>query len=335
MDTLNPPFASQQTAFMTSPRQYQLRFLGKGGELFVIQIVNLLLMVITAGIYYPWAKAKTLRYMYGSTEFEGSTLQFHGTGPEMFKGFIKAIAILGTFYFLPALVLYFLLDFKGAFEAAVVFLYLGVVVIMPLAIHGSYRYRMSRTSWRGIRFGYRGNRGELVKLFFKGLFFTIITFGIYSSWFTCDLRRYVISNIRFGSAKFKWNGDGGNYFGIFIVGYILTILTLGIYAFWWQKNLFEFYVNHLSIEKDGADIKFTSKATGGDFFVLMIVNLLIILFTFGLGAPWAVVRTFNFVMDNIELHGYVDVEEIVQTEQDFKDATGEDVADFFDFEFVI
>ncbi len=319
---------------MELPKQYQLRFLGQGGELFSIQIVNLLLMVVTLGLYYPWAKAKTLRYTYGATEFEGSTLQFHGTGEEMFKGFIKAILFIIGIYAIPAIILFFM-DFTGAAEVSTLFLYLGIIAITPLAIHGSYRYRMSRTSWRGIRFGYRGDRGELVKLFFKGLFLTVITLGIYGAWFTVNLRNYVLSHIRFGSAQFKWKGDGGTFFGLNLGGYFLTIFTFGIYFFWWQKNLFEFYINNLCIEKDGTSIRFRSRATGGGFAGMMLVNLLIILFTFGLGAPWVVVRTLNFVFDNIEIAGDVDLEQIVQTEQDFKDATGEDIADFFDFEFVI
>ena len=47
---------------------------------------------------------------------------------------------------------------------------------------------------------------------FKGLFFTIITFGIYSAWFAMDLRRYILSNIKVGNARFVYNGDGTEYF---------------------------------------------------------------------------------------------------------------------------
>ncbi|WP_410482280.1 DUF898 family protein [Riemerella anatipestifer] len=56
-------------------------------------------------------------------------------------------------------------------------------MIIPFAIHGSFRYRMSRTSYRGIRFGYRGNRKEFIKKFLKWTLFTIVTFGIYAAWF--------------------------------------------------------------------------------------------------------------------------------------------------------
>lgn len=312
------------------PKNYQLKFLGSGGDLFVIQIVNLLLTVITLGFYYPWAKARTLQYMYGNTEFEGSTFQFTGTGNEMFKGFIKAVLILALIYGLFMALTYYEMP-----VAAIIVLYFGFLALMPLIIHGSYRYRMSRSNWRGIRFGYRGDRGELVKLFYRDLFLTLITLGIYGAWFTVNLRSYIISHIRFGSAQFKWRGDGATYLWMNIAGYFLTIFTLGIYSFWWQKNLFEYYINNLHIERDGTAIAFRSKATGGGFAGLMIVNLLIILFSFGLATPWAIVRTMNFVFENIEIAGDIDVEQIVQTEQDYKDATGEDLADFFDFDFII
>src|SRR3990167_1760278 len=100
---------------------------------------------------------------------------------------------------------------------------------MPLAIHGSYRYRMSRTSWRGIRFGYRGNRNELIKNFFTWIFYTIITLGIYGSWLAMNLRNYLLSNVKLGNIKFKYEGNGGDYFVLNLKGYFLTIITLGIY----------------------------------------------------------------------------------------------------------
>jgi uncharacterized membrane protein YjgN (DUF898 family) len=75
--------------------------------------------------------------------------------------------------------------------------YAGIFTILPLAIHGSYRYRMSRISWRGIRFGYRGDRNELIQNFCKWIFFTIITIGIYGPWMAINLRKYLLGNVRF------------------------------------------------------------------------------------------------------------------------------------------
>ena len=194
---------------------------------------------------------------------------------------------------------------------------------------------MSRTSWRGIRFGYRGDRNELIKNFFQWILFTIFTLGIYGSWFVINLRKYLLGNVRFGDAKFEYDGDGGDYFLLNLKGYFLTLITLGIYMFWWQKDLFEYYVDNLSLNKDGRRIQFKSTLTGGDVFKLVIVNLLIVIFTLGLGYAWAATRTLNYLFQNIELEGDIDLDSLQQTEENFKDATGDDISDILDIDFVL
>ena len=316
---------------ITSTRQnYRLEYHGKGAEFFGIVIVNWLLTVVTLGFYYPWAKANKLKYLYGETSLNGDRFAFHGTGKEMFKGFIKAIILFGSLYALLFLFFYLERPLIG-----ILLFYAGLLAILPLAIHGSYRYRMSRTSWRGIRFGYRGNRSELIKNFFKWIFFTIITLGIYGSWLTINLRKYLLDNVRFGDAKFEYQGDGMDYFMLNLKGYILTLFTLGIYMFWWQKDLFDYYIDNLSLEKDGKSIQMNSTVTGGGIFQLLVVNLLIIVFTLGLGYAWAVTRTLEYLFSHIELEGNIDLDSLLQTEENFRDATGDDISDILDIDFVL
>ncbi|MFC5682028.1 YjgN family protein [Flavobacterium sp. MAHUQ-51] len=315
---------------MEGNQNYELDFKGKGSDFFGIIIVNWLLTIITLGFYYPWAKAKQLQFIYSSTSLNGDAFSFHGTGKEMFKGFIKAIMIFGILYGTLFLFVYLEMPFVG-----LLLFYIGLIAIFPLAIHGSYRYRMSRTSWRGIRFGYRGDRNELIKLFFKWIGLTIITLGIYGAWMTINLRTYLLGNVRFGDAEFEYDGDGGDYFVLNLKGYFLTIITLGIYGFWWQKDLFEYYVNNLTIRKGNEKINFTSTASGGDFFSLILVNLLILIFTLGLGYAWVVTRTMEFIFSNITLDGDLNLDTLMQTEENYKDATGEDLSDFLDLDAVM
>lgn len=311
-------------------KPYSLRSIGEGSELFKIWIVNLLLQIITLGFYYPWGKANQLKYLYENTLFENDPFQFTGTGKEMFIGFIKALLFLVLIYGI-----FFLLAYAGFPVVGALVLLLCFTAIIPLMIHGSYRYRMSRTSWRGIRFGYRGDRNKLYGIFIKGFLLTIVTFGIYGSWFVIELRNYVISHIKIGNGKFQYTGNGTDFFVLNLVGYLLTIVTLGIYGFWWQKNLFEYYINNMTIENDGEVIHFKSIATGGGFFSLLVVNVLLIIFTIGLATPWVVMRTLKFVFNNIELEGNLDLNKLVQTEDSYTDATAEDLADFFDFDVII
>ena len=324
MEIIENPVA--ETSAPLTPARYDISFHGKGGEYFGVIIVNWLLSIVTLGLYYPWAKARQLQYLYAATELNTSRFSFHGTGKEMFKGFIKAI-----FIFAVLLAMFFTLVVMKHPVAAFICLYGGIFAIIPLAIHRSYKYRLSRTSWRSIRFGYRGDRTELYKLFFKNIFFTIITFGIYGAWMAINIRKYLMNNVRFGNLKFNYEGDGGEYFVLNLKGYFLTIFTIGIYMFWWQASLLKYYIDNLSLnDEKGNKITMKSIATGGDFFGLIIVNLFIIIFTFGLGYAWVVTRTLKFMFSKCELTGSIELLELVQSEKSYVDATGEDLSDMLD-----
>ena len=149
------------------------------------------------------------------------------------------------------------------------------------------------------------------------------------------MRNYLLSNVRFGSLEFYYDEDGADYFLINIKGYILTVLTFGIYYFWWYKERYEFYVNNLKLRNDKYEINFMSMATGIDFVQLLFVNVLLFVFTFGLAYPWIVQRSLNFMFENLRIDGYVDLDEIQQTEEEYKDAMGEDIGDMLDFGFII
>ncbi|HEX2616615.1 MAG TPA: DUF898 family protein, partial [Flavobacteriales bacterium] len=249
-----------------------------------------------------------------------------GTGKEMFKGFIKAIGIIAVLYGAFILMMYLRIPILGFLV-----LFGGIACLLPLIIHGSYKYRMSRSSWRGIHFGYRGDLKTLFGICLKGAFFTLITFGIYGSWFQMNLRNYVLGNVRYGSSRFQYKGDGGDYFVMNLVGYLLTLITFGIYSAWWMRDRFKYYVDNLSWHfPDGKHMEFRSSATGGAIFGLMITNILLLVFTLGLGYAWVEVRTLNFVMANIGFVGEADLDQVVQTESENKNAMADDLGDLLD-----
>lgn len=309
----------------------RVKFYGDGAKYFGILIVNFLLTVITLGLYYPWAKAKDLQYLYGETEFAGSRLTFHGTGQEMFKGFIKAILIIGALYGV-----YFVAQLTGntLLLAMGFFIYLvGLMLLLPAAIHGSLRYRMSRTSWRGIHFGYRGKLGELAKVFWLGLLLTIVTLGIYSSWLTTNLRRYTVGHIRLGNLRFSFEGKGTDFFLLQLKGIILIIFTLGIYSFWFFRDLQRFFINNLRIYQGDVELSARTNITGGQIFKLVIVTYFGTIFTLGLAIPWLMIMNMRTVLSNIELDGAFNPDAVEQTEEDYNDATGEDMLDMLDIGF--
>lgn len=310
----------------------QLSFRGEGSKLFGIYIVNMLLTVITLGLYYPWAKAANLRYLYQETTLDNDRFTFHGTGKEMFRGFIKAILLILGLYLVTGLISYFATKTGIMLLSLLSFLVLmgGFIYLIPVAIHGSMKYRLSRSSWRGIHFGYRGDRATLMKEFFVGTILTMLTLGFYNSWFITALYRYVIGHIRFGNVEFSFEGKGSDYFVINLKGVILSILTLGIYMFWYIKENTEFMVHNTKMHQEGRTIDLRINATVSDYFALTIGNYVLVLFTLGLGTPWAIIRTMEFYTRYVSIGEGLDANAIRQTESDYRDATGEDLSDMMD-----
>src|SRR5450830_737831 len=85
---LTPP------AYLSSHSRLRIKFTGSGSEYFRIWIVNVLLMLVTLGLYFPWAKVRRLRYFSGNTLIDGEPLGFHGDPKKMFKGF----ALVGVLF---------------------------------------------------------------------------------------------------------------------------------------------------------------------------------------------------------------------------------------------
>ncbi len=309
----------------------RIKYFGKGSEFALIYFKNIILTLITFGLYYPWAKVEMLNYHYQSTELDNSRFQFHATGIEVFKGFIKIYVI---FILLYGFLIYalqtrnetFLLSAFGIF-------YLFFLLIIPFAIHGAIRYRSSRSSWKGIHFKYLGDRMEFFWLFIKGFFLTIITLGFYGAWFQIDIRKYIFSHLRFGDLSFNFKGKGGDLFWINVKFILLFYITLGIYSFWYYKNLMQFYVDNTEINQNGKPVHFRFTMKTGDVFELLVVNFLLILFTLGIATPWVAVRTFKFLFRFIEIEGNFDTNTIQQvSHDDYDDAAGDDFLDFLDFD---
>lgn len=74
---------------------------------------------------------------------------------------------------------------------------------------------------------------------------------------------------------------------------------------------------------------FRLNATAGSLISLVIVNLLILIFTLGIGRPFIQQRLIRYMCDRLEVLGTVDVDRIAQS-QAALDQTGEGLADAFD-----
>ena len=75
-----------------------VRFTGSWREYLPIAATNVLLIIVTLGIYRFWAAARQRRYLWSRTEVMGDRLEWSGTGKEMFIGFLVVSAFLLPFF---------------------------------------------------------------------------------------------------------------------------------------------------------------------------------------------------------------------------------------------
>lgn len=285
----------------------------------------MLFTLATLGVYYFWGKTRTRRYIFSQTEFEGDRFDYHGTGKELLLGFLKAFLV----FFLPIIVLNVAPEVLRASETVkkVVGTLVSIIVFLfvPVAIVGARRYRLSRTSWRGIRFSFRGGAGELLRLFIKASILSALTLGLYYPYFLVHRQAFLISHSYFGNERFDFNGRGRDLLGPFVLTLLLTPFTLGLCWIWWVARKRRYLWAHTLF---GA-ARFQSTVTGGALLGLYVVNLLLLVFTLGLAWPWVKVRNINFAFRYLVLAGPLDVARIQQQAQ-YASTTGEGLAGFFD-----
>jgi uncharacterized membrane protein YjgN (DUF898 family) len=133
-------------SFQPRAERLALRFGGSGSEYFRIWIVNLLLLVVTLGLYFPYARARRMRYFYGNTWVGEHALAFHGQGGTMLRGYLLV------------LVLFMLFSAASNWSPGVgLVALLGLLLLWPALFRSGQRFRMSNTSWRGLRLGFEGD----------------------------------------------------------------------------------------------------------------------------------------------------------------------------------
>lgn len=122
-----------------------LRFEGSGSEYFKIWIVNIFLVIITLGLYYPWAKVRNYRYFYGNSSLGDRSFDYHATGKQLFVGYLIAMALFLVYVIIEQLV---------PLGAPVLFIILFLAI--PWIIWRSLMFTMRMTSFSNVRFGFVG-----------------------------------------------------------------------------------------------------------------------------------------------------------------------------------
>lgn len=255
-----------ETPSSSAPERHPIEFTASGSEYFRIWIVNLLLIVVTLGIYLPWAKVRKLRYFYSNTWVGGDALDFHGEPVKMLRGTLIAAAFLIA-YSVGS-------NFSGwaALLAALAF-----VALWPALFRAAMRFRLANTSWRGLRFHFAGNtagayacmlpplalallpvalagamagvpadeevRGTLPAVVAGAVGLCMLAFVAGLPYFLWRVRRYQHDNFAIGPLQTRLKADLGVLYGIFIkliglsfAAFAVVLVGVGIFAFLGRKG---------------------------------------------------------------------------------------------------
>jgi uncharacterized membrane protein YjgN (DUF898 family) len=344
--------AIRNTTNFKKPKRHQLVFSGTGSEFFGIWIVNILLSIVTLGIYSAWAKVRTMNYFYGSTSLASSSFAYVANPVAILKGRIIAFV-----FFL----LYMLLS--QVEPLLIIPLMLLIFFLAPVIIVRSLRFRMQNTEYRGLRFGFAGTTGESYGVFVGGLLLSYITAGILFPWFYMRQKQFFIGNVQFGGSQFLCLPRTGHFYAcvgicfamvfgavLFFVlvafafeaitsgaGLLLTTLVplciypmMGVVSAYWHANT----TNHVITSSRLEDITFESRLTTGGLVGLWFVNILLLVFTVGLATPWVMVRNMRYRISCTSVLAQ-DLNSFVAEKVDTSSALGDELGEAFDIDLAI
>ncbi|HEX7876753.1 MAG TPA: YjgN family protein [Sphingobium sp.] len=315
-----------------------------------IAFTNLLLTIVTLGIYRFWATTRTRRYLWANTRFIDDQLEWTGTGKELFLGFLMVLVLIGgPFLFLQfgaqALILQGHAGIAGLLGLASV---VTIFYMVGVARFRALRYRLSRTWWHGIRGGSDNQGfGYGVSYIWKSFVGTLAA-GLMIPWSLMSLWNERWNKMSFGPHSFEAAGDHGPTFKRFLLFYLLPILLLiggtmvammrtpeagsagpqmagailGVIAFVLAFYLglgliaLAFYAKFFREAVDGlslAGLNFHFYARTKDWLLLFLGDIALVICTLGIGAIFLQYRHWKFFATHMGATGEIYTDELTQS----------------------
>ena len=126
-----------------SIKKHEVTFTGSGFEYFKIWIVNIMLMVLTLGIYSAWAKVRNKRYFYGNTQLQGASFEYHASPIQILKGRLIAFVVLLAFTLI-----------NNIYPLLTPVTLVLALLALPFVLWSSYRFNTRMSSYRNVHFGF-------------------------------------------------------------------------------------------------------------------------------------------------------------------------------------
>ena len=283
-----------------------------GRELFRLCIVNVLLGMLTLGVYRFWGKTRVRQYLWSRISFDDEGFEYTGRGSELFRSFLGALGIFACLIATSEGLEYGLSLVAPGFERTVTVAFsLALYLLAGLGAYSARRYLLSHTCWRSIRFGLSGSAGTYAKKLLYSQLLNILTLGLYTPFRRNQLTSSQLNNTWFGSEQFVYDGKGRDLFSRFLLAYLLMIPTLGLIWFWYKAEEYRYIAAHTQLQ--GAHFAVTVSA--GQLLHLTLGNWLLLVCTLGLAYPLTLLRKARALCLHLVVDGPVVYEAIAQCKQ--------------------
>jgi uncharacterized membrane protein YjgN (DUF898 family) len=328
--------------------RYALEFSAQAGEYFRIWIVNLVLTILTLGIYSAWAKVRKRRYFYGHTKIDGSSFEYRARPIAILKGRLVAVVFVGLVWlsghFIPG--------------SQLLLLVIGLFAF-PWLVVRSMGYNAYNSAYRNIRLHFRGTYGQCLKTVILYGLLTVITLGFGYYVMKARLTEFVARNHYFGVTQFTAQDLkkplSGVYGRVYLMGFVLGIVVaafdlrtgsrhgqllqspgltiasyvayLYIFAFL-RAGIANATWNNVTL----GEVRFECTMKAGEVFWLYLVNIIAIICSIGLAVPWAVVRTMRYRASRLVLIATEGLEGFIGAESGQISAVGQEVGEMFDLD---
>lgn len=339
------------------------RFEGTWREFAPIAFTNLLLTIVTLGIYRFWATTRERRYLWGRTRFIGAPLEWTGTGVELLIGFLLVLVLLG----LPLFAIQFVAQgmmMRGEIGAAGLLMfasYIALLYLYGLARYRTLRYRLSRTFWHGIRGGSddKGWGYALTALWKTAVGAFVL--GVFIPWSMTSLWNDRWGRLSFGSHRFEadanWRPIIGRFllfyllpivgcvggvaavvggaaasgppspeaFGMIAFGFFAAYLAIGVIAIVYYAAFLREAIGALRLNAVG--FAFTARTL--DWVKLLLGHIGLVIVTLGIGLIFIGYRNWAFFIRHLEATGEVELATLTQSTTEAP-RQGEGLLDAFD-----
>lgn len=208
-----------------SNHQTPVIFTGTAGEYFGIWIVNLLLSIITLGIYSAWAKVRRKKYFYNNTLIDGVGFDYHASPIAILKGRIIAVVLF---------ILYQVLAGFNPLLAGV--LLIAFLAALPWIVVRGMTFNARNSSHRGLRFDFDGTYGQALLVFVVYPILIFLTLGLALPFVMQRLNKFAFEHHKFGLSRFQMNALLKDFYFVYLkllgvliaIGIILAIAIGGL-----------------------------------------------------------------------------------------------------------